>query len=286
MTSQLQNPKPNQLHEYHIEIDDHRVHYVVLHPAQQRTIVMVHGFRGNHRGLLHIAERLPTFRILIPDLPGYGKTLPWSDRKHDIENYSQIVGAFIDALELTNFVLLGHSFGALIAAHLAATKPTGITSLILINPVSHSSRTLARLAKLYFSFGLSLPHRFGRRFLTSRTLNRLQSRLMMKTTDPALRRAIIDHHLHDLELPYYRAVIADGVATVLEKTMFAYAKQITVPTLLIGGDNDDLAPLAAQQQLQTRMPHARLVIIPRVGHFIHLEKPAEAAEIITKELMG
>jgi pimeloyl-ACP methyl ester carboxylesterase len=246
---------------------------------------MVHGFRGNHVGLLGIAKQLSDYKIIIPDLPGCGDTPPLpASGGHSIDGYAGWVRQFSAALDLKRFVLMGHSFGALIAAKMAADDASGIEQLVLVNPVSTSSRQLALIGLAYYRLGLGLPEPLGRRLLWSRTLNRLQSWLMMKTADPQLRRQIYAHHLNDLAVPYRRPVVAEASQSVLRKTVLTYAGLITVPTLLIGGERDDLAPLPAQRQLQQLIRGAQLVTIPGVGHLTHLEKPAEVAAIITTYL--
>jgi len=273
--------------QHQLTLDGQAVYYYVLHPERRRVILMVHGFRGNHAGLLGIAERLPEYKIIIPDLPGCGATppLPPGGGSHDIDGYAGWVRRFSAELGLQRFVLMGHSYGALIAAKVAADDPAGIERLVLVNPVSTSSRTLALIGLGFYRLGLALPEPLCRRLLWSRTLNRAQSWLMMKTRDPALRRRIYAHHLADLAVPFRRPVIAEAAESVMRKTVLSYAAQITTPTLLIGGGRDDLAPLPAQRQLQKLIPGSQLVTIPEVGHLTHLETPAKVAETMRTYLI-
>ena len=55
-----------------------------------------------------------------------------------------------------------------------------------------------------------------------------------------------------------------------------------VPTLLVAGERDDIAPLAAQRELATRFPDARLVVLPGTGHLAHYEAPAAVAAAIAE----
>ena len=41
---------------------------------ETRTILVVHGFRGDHHGLLRVADQLPDMRLIMPDLPGFGRS--------------------------------------------------------------------------------------------------------------------------------------------------------------------------------------------------------------------
>jgi len=52
-----------------------------------QTLVMIHGYRGNHHGLEAIAAGLTRYRVLIPDLPGFGESEPLA-AEHSVENYA------------------------------------------------------------------------------------------------------------------------------------------------------------------------------------------------------
>lgn len=262
----------------HVSVDSLDVRYIELNPTAKKTLLMVHGFRGNSGGLLQIANLLP-YRILIPDLPGHGETPPMQ-HQHDVDGFAQFIRHFMQALNLKKIDLLGHSFGALIAAKVVVDSSQGIEKLILVNPVSESNKQLAALGIFYYRLGLGLPEKVGHRLLSSRLINRLNSHLMMKTTDKVLRKAIYQHHLSDLDLPYYRSVISEAVDSALSKDVLGFASAIDLPTLLIAGELDDLAPLPSQKRLHAMIPGSKLSVIAGVGHLTHLETPAEVAEVI------
>ena len=65
------------------------------------VIVMIHGLRGTHHGLDLIAKQLTTFRIIVPDLPGFGISKELSG-EHNIENYVMWLNKFVIDLNITN----------------------------------------------------------------------------------------------------------------------------------------------------------------------------------------
>ncbi len=261
--------------------------YWIYNPHQNRTILAVHGFRGNHLGLQYIVEHLPQYRIIIPDLPGFGQSLPMSERIHNIQGYCDFVVNFMSELNLSPVVLLGHSFGSLIAAQLAADSPNLFTELILINPISASPRAgfqiiPSKLVETYYWLTTNLTEKWSQRLLGSRNFSRLMSLTLSRTHDPKIRRLVYAHHLADANQPYHhRKPIAESFAASLQHTTLDHAHRITLKTLIIAGTQDPLVPMSKQQQLHHTVVDSQLILIPKVGHLIHLETPLEAANSIS-----
>jgi pimeloyl-ACP methyl ester carboxylesterase len=264
-----------------------QVQYWTYGPAAARTIVMVHGFRGSHTGLLKIVKGLEgRYRVIVPDLPGYGLSTPMTGLPHDVTGYSAFVKAFIAGLQLDRPVLLGHSFGSIVASEVAATSPEFISDLILVNPIAVSPRVgfkrpFTKLVEGYYWLSVNLPDPLAERVIMSRTFNRLQSLTLAKTWDRSTRRAIYRHHLSDLDFAQNRRVIAESFADSTTKTVADKAEHIPHRTLLLAGGKDTLSPAKHQRRLHARFAHGTLVFIPRVGHLVHLETPSEAARAIS-----
>lgn len=273
---------------HHLQILGSDVHYWIFNPDKPRTIVMIHGFRGNHFGLQDIIDMLPGYRIIIPDLPGFGESTPM-DVRHDIEDYAQFVQQFILQLELDRPVLLGHSFGSIITASVATEYPQLISKLIMVNAIALPAlkgprKLMSQVTKLYYQLGAALPEKPGRALLSSKTVTRATSILMAKTHDPALRADIHRHHLKHFSTFQTREVLLESFDASIGHAVLDYAPSIGVPTLLIAGAIDDIAPLKGQYELERQLPDAQLVVIPNVGHLIHREAPKEASEAIVRFL--
>ncbi|NKX49720.1 alpha/beta hydrolase [Arthrobacter deserti] len=249
------------------------------------ALLMVHGFRGDHHGLELLAAALPGFRVLAPDLPGFGESAPLRDR-HDVAGYVRFTADFAAAAGLgPDTVLLGHTFGSIIAARLMAGSPEAFRALVLVNPISEPAlkgpRAVAsRLAEFYYLLAARLPAPAGLWLLRHPVIVRAMSEMMAKTKDPQLRRFIHDqHHRYfsafagrDVVLQAFQASISDDVGQV--------AARLAVPVLLIAGVKDDLGSVASQQRLAAMIPQARLEPIHDLGHLIHYEAPAEAAALV------
>jgi len=251
------------------------------------TVLAVHGFRGEHHGLEPVVAHLDGIRVISPDLPGFGETPPLPGRTHSLDTYTQWLTAFA-ALAAPGAIVLGHSFGSIVAAAaVAGGLPT--ERLILINPIGAPALEgprgiLTRLAVFYYWAGAKLPRAIGDALLRSRVIVRVMSVSMAKTRDRDLRAFI--HDQHDTYFSDFadRDVLRDAFVASVSHDVRASAPEIAQPTLLIAADRDDITPIEAERHLRTLFPHAELTEIAGVGHLIHYETPAQAAEAITRFL--
>lgn len=267
-------------------LGDGTVHYWEYNSDKQPTIVVIHGYRGTHHGLERVIAHLPHYRFIVPDLPGFGKSEPLQSGAHNIEGYADAMAGFIRQLSLEGSIVLGHSMGSIVAAELAKTHPELMQSLILVNPIAAhplkgASGLIVSPSVLYHWLGgRALPIKLGRKLLDSRAFLLFGSVLMAKTRDKKLRSIIHTNHLTHMTEYDNPAMLYEAYLGSLSGTVTDRAPHITVPTLLIAGDKDDLAPPPTQKRLVQQLPGAELVIIDRVGHLIHYETPGEAAEAI------
>lgn len=258
------------------------IHYWTYHDDKRPVIFVIHGFRGTHHGLEKIIAELPEYRFIVPDLPGFGDTPAFPDRPHTIENYARAVEELIDSLKLTNLIILGHSMGTIIAADIARHRPALVAKLLLINPVSETPPKLKLLPGYLYHYiaGKYTPERLGDKILRNKWLFLIGSATMTKTRDKALRKEIHWNHITYMKQFDSRKSLMEAFAASNSSSVGHYADAIMVPTLMIVGRNDDIAPLAGQQRVAARLTQATLVILDHVGHIIHYEQPREAAAAI------
>jgi pimeloyl-ACP methyl ester carboxylesterase len=268
-----------------VEVLGSSTRYWVYGPADASvTIVVVHGYRGEHHGLEPVVAQLQGIRIVSPDLPGFGESAALVGRAHDIAGYSEWLAAFVEKVGLSGAPILGHSFGSIVVSHaVAGGLPT--SRMILVNPIAAPALSgpngfLSRLTLLYYRLGRALPERIGSALLGNWLIVRFISLVMVQTKDPELRRFIHDQHHMYFSSYATRDSVVEGFEASISSDVSMVASTITVPTLLVGADRDPIATVAAQERLASLFPDARLVIIPGVGHLIHYEKPREAARAI------
>jgi len=249
------------------------------------TVIAVHGFRGDHHGLQRVIDRLPEYRILSPDLPGYGGSTTLAE-PHSIPAYADWLIDFVTATAggRRPFTILAHSFGTIVTAA-AIDRGLSPDRVVLINPIATSPLAGIQaigttLVRGLYRLGAVLPHRLGDRLLRARLITDGMSVLTTTTRDRELRRWIKAEHRRYFAGFRSRRVVVEGFEASLSDHVTPHAAAFTMPTLLIAAGRDQITPIADVRGLRERMPDAQLVELEGVGHLIHYERPAEAAEAI------
>lgn len=250
-----------------------------------RTVVIAHGYRGDHHGLEPVIALLPDVRFVSPDLPGFGLSTPMTQAPHSIEGYARWLGGFLDGLGLRDdAVLLGHSFGSMVTTYALADGLTA-PALILINPISTDPHkgggaVMNALTRAYYRAARRLPVPLGRGLLGNWAIVQIMSVTLAKTRDTQLRRWIHEEHHRYFNGFSDPQTVAEAFDASLSTDVTAYADALTMPVLVIAGEDDAIAPAPGQHAFVETLPDARLVMLDRVGHLIHYERPREAADAI------
>lgn len=274
----------NPMIEKELTLSHGTVKYWEYHPDKKPALVMIHGFRGTHHGLAKIAEGLPDFHLLVPDLPGFGESQQLAG-EHSVENYVAFVAEFIRALGLKTPVVAGHSFGSIVVSHFAAAYPDMLSKLILINPIAAPALqgprgAMTRLAIAYYWLGRKLPAKVAGAWLGAPPIVKIMSVTMAKTSDKETLRYIHDQHKQHFSTFASPQVVAESFRASVSSDVSHVADQLRVPTLLIAGEKDDITPLDKQHELHRKVADSELYVIDEVGHLIHYEKAEDAARAI------
>jgi pimeloyl-ACP methyl ester carboxylesterase len=248
-----------------------------------RTIVFLHGLRGDHHGLEPILSHLDGVRVVVPDLPGFGASPPFRHSVHDVAGYTAWAGELLDAVG-GRPVLAGHSFGSVVAA--SAARTADATRLVLVNPIAAAAlqgprQAMTRITVGYHRLAAALPERAGTALLRHPLGTRIASAAMTTTADPVLRRWIHAEHGRYFSGFADRRVLLEAFHASIGHDVAEYAADVTLPTLLVAAERDDIAPIPAQRALVRRFPDGHLVVVAGTGHLAHYEAPAAVAEAIT-----
>ncbi|HEY6736364.1 MAG TPA: alpha/beta hydrolase [Candidatus Saccharimonadia bacterium] len=262
------------------------VAYWEYNPGRPTTIVMVHGFRGTHDGLAEIIAGLDDYHIIAPDLPPFGDSLAMTERPHTTEGATDLMLALIDRLQLTNLVLFGHSMGGVVVAEMLKRRPGLARAVILLSPIiaqpMRGLNTLKLLpGKIYFWLGTkALPEQGSRKFMHSAWPIIVTSVAFTKTKDRQLRRRISDRHVIGFRRYNSTAALREAYVSSTGDTMGERSRYLTIPTLIITGQNDGLVNTRDARKFAAQLPHATLAEVSGSGHLLHYELPDEVSRLV------
>nr|WP_269769989.1 alpha/beta hydrolase [Brevibacterium antiquum] len=248
---------------------------------------MVHGFRGDHHGMDLMAGAIRDRDVIVGDLPGFGLTPPLSAGL-SLDSYcDHLVGLIAEVTSRWQAapIVLGHSFGSILVAHMAARRPSTVGELILINPITTpalegSAKVLTALTRLYYKLGARLPETIGHQLLANPVIVRAMSEVMATTSDRGLRRYIHDQHARHFSTFSDRDSLAAAFEVSVAHTVTEVAGDLRMPTLVIAGDKDAIAPIPATREFVSELASAQFVELSGVGHLVHYERPEAAASAI------
>lgn len=250
-------------------------------------LVLIHGFRGDHHGLQYIAAHLQKYRVIIPDLPGFGRSEELPHTTHNIHGYTSWLHELLTHLAPPEQIhLIGHSFGSIICSHYLASTGSPLMGLTLINPISQpalesSKKAMSILAQGYYTAGKKLPKSLGTALLKNSLITRITSEFMMKNHDPQLRVIINGQHHAYFSAFSSRTALAEAYTASVTHTAAECIHNVRIPVQMIVAECDDLGTMKTQQAMWQAVTRGRFDVIPQVGHLIHYETPARAVHLIT-----
>jgi 3-oxoadipate enol-lactonase len=236
-------------------------------------IICIHGHPFNRSMWKPQVEALkPYFRVITYDLCGYGESalhqLPTS-----FGDYGRDVGALMDALEIDSAVVIGLSMGGQIAFETWVQYSGRVKALVLADtfaqldtPEVKANRI--RTADRLVAEGIAgVAHELLPKMISAGTL--------------ANKPAVAEHVLEMMQ-----TTPAMGAVTALRnrserRDYTPYLPQISVPTLIVVGREDEFTPVSMAEFMRDRIPDAEMVVIEESGHMPNLEQP----DVFNSELL-
>ncbi|MFI0901543.1 alpha/beta fold hydrolase [Streptomyces sp. NPDC020983] len=265
-----------------------------LHVAEYGSgapVLLLHGF-PQHWFAWHRVAALPApgLRLICPDLRGFG----WSQqtaRGYDIDGLCGDMLALLDALGLGRVGLVGHDWGAHVGFRLCQRAPGRVSGYLALNvphPWTGQRAVLPNVWRQWYTAVVEYPV-LGRAVLRRR---------------PAFARFLLRHQVADPavwqagELAEYAAA-AQAAAHAGQAMFWQYVlreipallrgtwrrRPLTVPTVLLGGERDNVFPPSMLTGGGSRADDLTVRIVPGAGHFLPQEAPGAVAAAM-RELFG
>jgi pimeloyl-ACP methyl ester carboxylesterase len=243
------------------------------------VMVFLHGWGGSGRYWQSTAQALSDqFDCLIYDLRGFGESnqlgdlpIKYDDPRYELTEYAQDLICLLDALELDQIYLNAHSMGGSIAALYLNLQPERVKQAILT-----CSGIFEYDEKTFTTF-----HKFSRYVVQFRPKWLVQIPLMDKFFMArflyrSLPRADSQAFLEDFLLADFDAAygtVLTSVSQAATEWLPQEFKKLTVPTLLVAGEYDQIIPAEMGRQAAALNDKVELAILPKTAHFPMLEDP-------------
>jgi pimeloyl-ACP methyl ester carboxylesterase len=249
------------------------LHLNVVDEGQGRPLLLVHGFPLDHSMWQGQIEGLSKqFRVIAPDLRGFGQS-EVSVGTTTMQQFADDLAKLLEAMQVTEpVVFCGLSMGGYIGWQFVARHSNKLAALIVADSRSIADNEKAAAGRLETA---DKVEKEGSKIVAAAMLPKLfaaaavqQGAPFVKATEAVMLAAP----------PSGVAAALRGMAKRPDYT--SELAKINVPTLVICGEEDAIAPPAEMQGIAKAIPKAKYVGIAGAGHMAPLEKPAEVNAVI------
>jgi pimeloyl-ACP methyl ester carboxylesterase len=216
------------------------------------SLVFIHGAGGTHRHWGFQLQSLSGANLYSLDLPGHGRS--GGKAPTSITGYAEFLSSFLEALGLTQAILVGHSMGGAIVQTFALNNASQVDGLILVGTGARLRVLPSILEGLLNNFEPTVEMMLSYAYSDRGPQELLGlGRQEWLATSPAV--------LHGDFLACDNFDVMDRL------------EEIRCPTLVLCGEEDQLTPPKYSEFLQKRIANAMLTVIPGAGHMVMLEQP-------------
>ena len=240
-----------------------KVHYLVF--GEGKPLLILHGWGSNSERWIPAAEIISKkgFKVIIPDLPGFGKTdtlsVPWNTNK-----YISWLEAFLKELKINDFYLLGHSFGGALASKIAVKHVQDIKKLFLVSAACVRKKTatknfsaiVAKVIKLFYF----LPY-YG-----------------------LFRKAVYKFIIRKSDYVYVEGTLKQTYLNVVAEDLSFHLAFVKVPTVIIWGDKDEFTPIDEAYFINKQIKNSKLIVVPEAGHDLYRKFPEVLAQKVLENI--
>ena len=264
-----------------IEVNGVKLHYLDYGTAGRRPMLCVHGGAAHAHWFDFVAPGLtPDHQVFAPDLRGHGNS-EWADPlTYSFESHAGDMNAFLEKLDLSDVVLVGHSMGGMISLLHAATHRGRVSRLIIVDSnmlmpmdgVTKMREFSARQARVYT------------------TQDELIARYRLEPAKSQLAAAEVIHHMashsgrqgdegewqHKADRRVYLNFQQLAGVPLWEK--------IKIPSLVIKGEHSTRFMPDVLAEIRVRAPQVQMAEVSGSDHHITLENPGGLVDVVREFL--
>lgn len=203
--------------------------------------------------------------VFAPEIPGTAAGDP--DAISYLDNLWDLVlyyNDLLDALGLKSVPIIGHSFGGMLAAEIAANNPERVSKLVLMCPIG------------LWRQDMPIPN-----WMLITPASDLPKYLFFEPDGPLARMAFGQTDTEaQIKMIWSMACTGKFVWPIPDKGLHKRIHRIQAPTLLLWGKQDRLVPAGYAQEFANRISRSKIEMIDHAGHLLGLEHPQRTAELV------
>jgi len=249
------------------------IHYCYedLHQDQSNAILLVHGHPFDHTMWKEQIESLGEYRLILPDLRGYGKT-DYDFDKIFIEEHALDLVYLLDHLRIEKVHLIGLSMGGQIIVEFARLFPHRTRSLIICDSNPAGETEISRQQRLELADKMI---KIGMEAYTKQNIFYYLHR------DTIAEKGEAYHHLCEMMVKTpVRGAAASHRGRAERRDNFEYLSKLDKPVAVIVGGQDYFTPFEEMRKVAEAIKGTGLTVIEYAGHLPNMEQPAVFNRII------
>ena len=272
-----------------VEVAGHQVHYVEAgDPASDNLILLLHGFGASAYSYKDNLEILGEVgHVIAYDRAAFGFTerpTDWETNPSGTPGQLQVLDELIELFGPGKDVfIVGHSAGGSIAASYAVENQEKLAGLVLFAPAVLSGGG----GPSGFNWIYDIPQldHLGPLLVSTIATSGLDILYASYFDESAVTEETLEGYTAPLAVIGWERAFWEFNKAPRDRTIGERLTQITVPTLVITGDTDEV--VATENSIEVaEIMGAELVVIPQTGHLPNEEKPTEFANAVAKFLLG
>ena len=243
------------------------------------AVVMLHGGGPGASGVSNYSRNIDAlaqhFRVIVPDMPGYGRSVKGVDQADPFGYLADMIRGLLDELGIDTAHLIGNSYGGAAALRLALDTPHRVDKLVLMGPGGIGTTRgvpTAGLKSLLSYYGGDGPSREKLETFIRTYLVYDGASVPDELIDLRYRASIDPDVVADPPLRRPSGPTALRALWRMDLTRDSRLKRLQTPTLVLWGRDDKVNRPAGGPMLLNAMPNAELVMTSHTGHWMQWER--------------
>jgi pimeloyl-ACP methyl ester carboxylesterase len=187
----------------------------------------------------------------------------------------------LDALDIAEAYIFGHSLGGFIAQEMAVSRPDLLGKLVLAS-TNHGGQNVIPITSEALQV---LTNRDGEPMELIKRGITIATAPGFADNNPQIVQELIKYRFtNPVPAEQYQAQVmaGAGMATLTNEQVIERMASIKVPVLIMFGEHDQVVPPDNAQMMADKLPNASIHILPQVGHIFPIENPPQTAEVIVE----